>query len=387
MNYNLVFEVRAFNFVIKIEAQMKSNLQSLFNPKSIVLIGASSKPGSIGYEILKSIINFSYQGKIFVINPNAEEILGIKCHSALSQISERIELAIILTPKKFVIQNLIECAQSQIKNVIVITAGFKEVGAEGKELENELIRIAKENDIRLVGPNCMGIINTEPTIKLNATFVAEMPKYSKVGFLSQSGSLAAAVLNTLSETGFSFNQFISVGNKADINENDVLEYWIEDENINVITMYLESFEEGREFFEIAKQVSHQKPNLVLKAARYEYGMKAASSHTGALASKDIIIDTMLKQAGIIRVDTIEEMFESADAFQKFSLPGGNKVAIITNAGGMAILCVDECEKLGFALSQLEQSTKEKIKPLLVPEASLNNPIDMLPSADGDVFKR
>ncbi len=365
---------------------MDSSLKKFFHPESLVLLGASSKEGSIGYEILKSILKLGFTGKTFVINPNAKDILGVKCNSLLAEIQETIDLAIILLPRKFVLQGFQECANKGIKNIIVITAGFKEVGGEGTELEKELIRIASENQIRLIGPNCMGVINTESNVKLNATFAAELPKSSRTAFLSQSGALAAAVLNTISLTGYSFGQFISVGNKADVNENDLLEYWGCDLDVDVITMYLESFEKGKKFFETAKTISPKKPIIVLKAARSEAGSKAAISHTGALASSDKIVEVALSECGVIRAETIEEMFETASALQKFPMPNGNRVAVLTNAGGPGILLVDELDKNNLKLSSLSEATVKNLANILLPEASFGNPVDMLPGATAEIYQ-
>lgn len=361
-------------------------LSNFFYPKNILLVGASSKPKSIGYEILRSIINFGYGGKIFVVNPKTDEILGIKCNKTIDEIEDQISLAIILVPKNLVFDSLKSCASKQIKNVVIITAGFREVGNEGAELEKQITEFAKANGIRLIGPNCMGLINIDIDVRLNATFAAEVPHYSPVSFLSQSGALAAAVLNTISLTGYSFGQFASIGNKADVNENDLLEFWWKDEKTKVITMYLESFEDGRKFFDLANKVTKQKPVIVLKAARTKSGSSAASSHTGAIATQDDIVNAALKQSGCIRVDTIEEMFETANAFLKLKNVSGKRVAVLTNAGGPAILCVDEIEKHGLEVSQLTDQTKNKLREILHPEASIKNPVDMLPGADANTYR-
>ena len=361
-------------------------LSSFFYPESILLVGASSKPKSIGYEILKSIINFGFKGKVFVVNPKSDEILGIKCNKTIEEIEEKISLAIILVPKNLVFDALKSCASKQIKNVVIITAGFREVGGEGAELEKQITEFAKSNGIRLIGPNCMGLINTDENVRLNATFAAEVPRYSPVSFLSQSGALAAAVLNTISLTGYTFGQFASIGNKADVNENDLLEFWWKDEKTKVITMYLESFENGRKFFELANQITKEKPVIVLKAARTKSGSSAASSHTGALATQDDIVDCALIQSGCIRVKTIEEMFETANSILNLKKLNGKKVAVLTNAGGPAILCVDEIEKQGLEVSELNETTKNKLREILHPESSIKNPVDMLPGADATTYR-
>lgn len=363
-----------------------TSLHNFFYPESILLIGASSKPKTIGYEILKSLIDFGYNGKIFIVNPNNDEILGIKCNKSIEEINDKISLAIILVPKHLVFESLKLCSSKQIKNVIIITAGFREIGEEGAKLEKEITQFARENQIRLVGPNCMGLINTDESIRLNATFAAEIPRYSPISFLSQSGALAAAVLNTIKETGYTFGQFISIGNKADVNENDLLEFWWKDEKTRIITMYLESFDDGRKFFELARKITIHKPVIVLKAAKTKSGSSAASSHTGALATQDDIVDAALKQSGCIRVQTIEEMFETAKAFLKFGKLTTNRIAILTNAGGPAILCTDETEKNRLILAKLKEETKRRLSEFLHPEASLKNPIDMLPSADAKTYR-
>lgn len=361
-------------------------LKNFFYPESVLLVGASSKPKSIGYEILKSMIDFGFKGKIFVINPKSEEILGIRCHKSIEEIEENISLAIILVPKNLVFESLNSCANKKIQNVVIITAGFREVGQEGQELEKQITEFAKDKNIRLVGPNCMGLINTDEQVRLNATFAAEVPHYSPISFLSQSGALAAAVLNTIKETGYTFGQFISIGNKADVNENDLLEFWWKDDRTKIITMYLESFENGRKFFELAQTVTSEKPVLVLKAARTKSGSSAASSHTGALATQDDIVEAALKQSGCIRTETIEEMFETANALLRFNELKSNNVAILTNAGGPAILCTDKVEYNGLKLSELKDETKIKLKEILHPEASIKNPVDMLPGADAKTYR-
>lgn len=361
-------------------------LKNFFYPESVLLVGASSKPKSIGYEILKSMIDFRFKGKIFVVNPKSEEILGIRCHKSIEEIEENISLAIILVPKNLVFESLHSCANKNIQNVVIITAGFREVGQEGQELEKQITEFAKDKNIRLVGPNCMGLINTDEQVRLNATFAAEVPHYSPISFLSQSGALGAAVLNTIKETGYTFGQFISIGNKADVNENDLLEFWWKDDQTKIITMYLESFENGRKFFELAQTVSKEKPVIVLKAAKTKSGSSAASSHTGALATQDDIVEAALKQSGCIRTETIEEMFEAAKALLKFRELRSNNVAILTNAGGPAILCTDKVEYNGLKLSELKDETKTKLKEILHPEASLKNPVDMLPGADAKTYR-
>jgi acetyltransferase len=362
-------------------------LKNFFYPKSICIVGASSKEKSIGYEILRSIKEYSYTGAIFPVNPNVEEILGHKCFKSILEIEDAIDLAIIVVPKKFVDDSIDQLIAKQVKSIVLITAGFRETGEKGKEREDALVKKLKQHNIRMVGPNCMGLINTISEIKLNATFVAEKPEKGGIGFLSQSGALGAAVLNSLRETDIRFAHFISIGNKADISEIDVLNYWFSDKNIKTITMYLESFENGLELIKKYKSSENRKPLIILKAGKTKSGMKAASSHTGALSTNEKISDALLEQFGIIRVNNLNEMFNTAKGFEQFPIPKGNRIAVITNAGGPAILAVDKLEQENLILAEFSSSTKEKLQNVVHPEGSINNPIDLLPGGTAEVYKK
>ena len=322
---------------------MNSTISNFFNPKTICVAGASSKEKSIGYELLKSIKVYGYTGKVLPVNPKAEEILGYKCYKSINDISSSIDLAIVVVPKRFVEDTIDLFLRKNVKSIIIITAGFRETGEEGAISEKRILKKVKSASARMVGPNCMGVINTLENIRLNATFVAEKPETEAVGFLSQSGALGAAVINSLRETEIRFAHFISVGNKADLNENDLLRYWESDKSINLTTYYLESFVDGANFIRPFFEGKIKKPAIVLKAGRSKSGMKAASSHTGALGSSDKVVDALLKQAGVIRVNTINEMFNLVKGFENFPLPKGKRIAVVTNAGGPAILAVDTLE--------------------------------------------
>ena len=364
-----------------------STIKSFFYPESICVAGASTKEKSIGYEILQTIKNYGYTGNVYPVNPKADTILGYKCYHNIEEIENVVELAIIVVPKQFAEETVDLLLKKNVKSIVLITAGFKEIGKEGEELEKRIVEKIKSSGARMVGPNCMGVINTLNEIKLNATFVAENPETGSIGFLSQSGALGAAVLNSLRETDIKFAHFISVGNKADINENDILKYWQSDNNINTCTLYLESFENGKEF--IAPVISGEvnKPIIVLKAGKTESGMKAASSHTGALSGKDKVADAVLKQFGIIRAENLNELFNTAKGFENFPVPKGNRIAVITNAGGPAILCVDKIEKEGLKLAQFSSETKSKLRSIVHPEGSVENPVDLLPGGTAEIFKQ
>ncbi|MEJ5351595.1 MAG: acetate--CoA ligase family protein [Melioribacteraceae bacterium] len=362
------------------------SLKKFFYPKSICIVGASSKEKSIGYELLKNIRDYGYKGKIFPVNPKADEILSYKCYHTVEEISEKIDLAIVVVPKHIAEESIISLLNKNIKSIILVTAGFKEIGKEGEELESRILKLIKNSCARLVGPNCMGVINTLDEIKLNATFVAEKPEIGSTGFLSQSGALGAAVLNSLRETDIKFAHFISVGNKADVNENDILEFWQEDKNVKTIALYLESFVDGESFIKKFIERKIDKPVIVLKAGRTQSGMKAAISHTGAMSTTDKIVDAVLNQFGIIRAENLNELFNTAKGFENFPMPKGNKIAVVTNAGGPAILCADKIEKEGLILSSLSKETKEKLRKIIHPEGSVENPIDLLPNGDAQTFK-
>lgn len=366
---------------------MESVFTNYFYPKSICVVGASSKPKSLGYELTKSIKQYGYTGQLFLINPKSDEILGYKCYPTIESVQDKIDLAIIMVPKQFVEESIQQLTAKGTKALILITAGFKETGKEGEQEEKRILDLVKKSSARLVGPNCMGIINSLPEIKMNATFVAEEPRNGKMAFCSQSGAIGAAVLNSLRETDIRFSQFISVGNKADVTENDLLEYWEKDQNVSVITYYLESFEEGEEFIKYFSDERVSKPVIILKGGRTSSGIKAASSHTGAMASSDKVVDAVLKQFGIIRADDLNDMFNTAKGFEDFPIPQGNRVAVVTNAGGPAILTVDTLERNGLALAELTSETKTKLREIVHPQGSVNNPVDLLPGGTAEQFKQ
>jgi acetyltransferase len=365
---------------------MKSVFDYFFYPKSICIIGASSKPKSLGYELTKSVKLFGYTGKLILVNPKSDEILGFKCFPSVKEVNIPVDLAIVMVPKQFVEETIKDLLDKNVKAIILITAGFKETGEAGAEAEKRILSLIKNSDARMVGPNCMGIINTLPTIKMNATFVAEQPREGRMAFCSQSGAIGAAVLNSLRETDIRFGQFISVGNKADVNENDLLEYWQNCEDVGVITFYLESFVDGEKFIKYFIEGKINKPVIVLKGGRTSSGMKAASSHTGALGSSDKVVDAVLHQFGIIRADDLNDMFNTAKGFEEFPIPQGNRVAVVTNAGGPAILTVDSLEKNNLTLAELSEETKMKLREIVHPEGSVNNPVDLLPGGTAEQFK-
>ncbi len=364
---------------------MSTDLKNFFYPETIAVVGASSKEGTLGYELLGNLLKFGYKGKLYPINPKAESIHGLKCYKSLTEIEGSVDLAVIMLGKNLVLGAIEECREKKVDSVIVITAGFKETGEEGVTLEKELMDRIKKYGMKLVGPNCMGIINTKADVLMNGTFIKGTPVAGGIGFVSQSGALGAAVLKIIEKFDIGFSQFLSIGNKADISENEVIDYWKTNKDVSVITAYLESFSEPREFLKICSEVSKHKPVIAIKAAKTSAGMRAASSHTGALASADTVAQTLFEQSGVIRVDTVEDMFNLAKAFDRSMLPSGNRVGILTNAGGPAILTVDEADKCGLDVVELSENTRSKLREIVLPEASVNNPVDLLPPATAVIY--
>jgi acetyltransferase len=358
---------------------------NLFYPKSIAIVGASSKEKTLGWELMKNLLSFGYKGNIFPVNPKADSIQGLKVYKCLPEVHDEIDLAIIMVAKQFILNSIDDCAKKNIKDVIVITAGFKETGSHGIEMEKQLMDKIRKYNMNLVGPNCMGILNTNPGIMMNGTFVQGVPNPGGIGFISQSGALGAAVLKILHLKDIGFSQFLSIGNKADVNENDILDYWKDNDDIKVITLYLESFGDSRKFMEVSKAITKKKPVIAIKSARTTAGMKAASSHTGALAGADTIVDAIFEQSGVIRVNTVEELFDLAKSFDRTVLPSGNRVGILTNAGGPAILTVDEAQNSGLHVPELSIETQNKLREIAVPEAAISNPVDILPPATAEVY--
>lgn len=366
---------------------MFNQLDKTFYPASIAIIGASSKESSLSYQLVNNLIKYGYTGCIYPVNPKATSIHSIKTYPDVTAIKDNIDLAVLMVPKDLILQTIDDCYKKKITSVVVITAGFKETGSEGAKREAELIKKIRKYKMRLVGPNCMGLINTHPSIKLNCTFVQGTPIPGGIGFISQSGALGAAILRTVQQNDIGLAQFISIGNKADISGNTVLEYWWHNDDIKVITLYLESFGNPRHFMELTREITKIKPVIAIKSARTSAGMKAASSHTGALASSDAVVDAFIEQSGVIRVNTTDEMFDIARAFDMAKLPKGNRVGILTNAGGPAILAVDECANYGLSVPELNKKTQNKIKSFAPSEASIYNPVDLLPPADAAMYAK
>ena len=363
------------------------SLEEFFEPKSIAVIGASRKEGSLGNVFLDSLLKFGYTGQLYPINPNTSDINGIPCIASIDALPEIPDMAVILIRKELAVDAVEECGKKGIKNIIMITAGFREVGGDGIKREKELMKVIRKYKMQLIGPNCMGVINTDPKFRMNASFSPTEPYPGNVAFVSQSGALGVAVLEMSKALHLGFSVFVSEGNKADLTDNDFLEFLAAHENTKVITLYLESLEHISQFRKIATSISRKKPIIAVKAGRSKSGAKAASSHTGALASSDLATEALFKQTGILRADTIEELFEFSLAFSNQPIPKGNRVAVMTNAGGPAILATDAVERFGLQMASLSQNSIDSLKSFLPEEAALHNPVDMIASANEESYQK
>jgi len=357
------------------------------SPKSIAIIGASDKEGSVGRAITSNILK-GYTGKIFPISPTRETVFDKKAYKSVLDVPEEIDLAVIVTKNDIVPSVLEECGKKKLKGVIVITAGFKEVNEEGAALERRLGEIAKQYNLRIIGPNCLGVMNLAPQTMMNSTFLKVTPKSGEIALVSQSGAICAALVEDASAQGIGFSAVVSMGNKVDLNEVDMLKILAEHEQTKVIVMYVEDLGNGQEFLKICKQITRlnsiKKPVLVLKSGRSPEGAKAAMSHTGALMGSDEIYDALLKQSGAIRVDTMEELFDYATAFSKQPLPTKGDLVIVSNAGGPAIISTDACSKLGIRMASIED-IRPKINAVIPPWGTSRNPVDIVGDADFNRF--
>jgi acetate---CoA ligase (ADP-forming) len=362
-------------------------LKLFFNPRSVAVIGASRTRDSIGGEIFHNLLSYGFQGPVYPINPTAGVVQSVPAYAAVEDVPAPVDLAVIVVPVDKVLEAAESCGRKGVKALVIISAGFSETGAEGQTRQAALMRVCRAYGMRVIGPNCMGILNTDGGVRLNATFAPSRPPAGRVGFSSQSGALGLAIIEYANALGLGISTFVSVGNKADISGNDLLRYWESDEATDVILLYLESFGNPRKFSQIARRVGKQKPIVVVKSGRSRAGARATSSHTGALlAASDVTVDALFRQSGVIRTDTLEELFDVATLLTNQPLPRGRRVGIITNAGGPAILCADACEARGLTVPVLSDDSRQNLRDLLQREASVGNPVDMIASATAEQYR-
>jgi acetate---CoA ligase (ADP-forming) len=363
-----------------------ASLRPFFRPQAVAVIGASRDPASIGHRILQALVDNRFHGPVYPVNPKAATLAGLRTYASARELPDAVDLAVIAVPRAAVFDVVDDCAARSVKALVVITAGFAEVNDEGRELQRKLVDKVRGYGMRLVGPNCMGLINADPRVRLNASFSPIYPLAGRVAMSSQSGALGLAILAAARRMHLGMSTFVSVGNKADVSGNDLLQYWEDDDGTDVILLYLESFGNPRRFARLARRVSRRKSIVVMKAGRTGAGKRAAGSHTAALAASDVAVDALFHQAGVIRAETLEEMFDLAAALSAQPLPRGRRVAIVTNAGGPGILCADACEAGGLLVPELSAATRARLATILPAAAGLSNPVDMIASASPEHYR-
>lgn len=364
-----------------------STLRAVLQPRSITVIGASDKLESLGGKAFSNLLQAGFSGDVYPVNPGSSEVQGIKAFNSVEELPDDIDLAVVIVPRDAVLPTVTMCGEKGMKAAVVISAGFSEMGTEGAGFEKELVEIARRYDMRVLGPNCMGAFNTDPEVSLDCTFSPVPPIAGSVGLVSQSGALGCAILSLSAGLNLGYSTFLSIGNMADIGVADALDYWIEDEKTNVVMIYLETIDDAAAFAEKAKQLSQKKPVLMVKAGRTEAGARAAVSHTGALATDERALDGLLKQCGILRAPTIQDLCFWAAAFESCPVPAGRRVGIITNSGGPSILAADACSHLGLELPELSVEVQDALREFLPSEAALSNPVDMISSATPDNYRK
>ncbi|MCC6014211.1 MAG: CoA-binding protein [Desulfurococcaceae archaeon] len=356
-------------------------IEFFFNPKVVAVVGASRRPGKVGYELLRNLRE-SFKGRLYVVNPEAKEILGVPCYPSLSDVPDDVDVAVVVVPAEKVIDVAEEAGRKGVKGLIVISSGFKEVGPEGAERERRLVEVVRRYGMRLIGPNCVGVY--VPKSGMNTLFLSRerqgYPGHGFIAFASQSGAFGSAVLDWAAMRGIGISKFISYGNKADVDEVDVLKYLVEDEDTRVITLYIEGVERGREFFSTLREVTKYKPVVVLKSGRTEAGARAAASHTGSLAGSDAVYDAAFKQCGAIRAYGMEELFDIAMALGMQPPAAGDRVTVLTVGGGSGVMATDALADLGLRVPRLSDDTVAKLRKVLLPFASPYNPVDVTGSA-------
>jgi acetyl coenzyme A synthetase (ADP forming)-like protein len=380
----VVFQEKA---AARSQAAAAQSMKAFFEPRVVAVVGANRERGKIGSEILQNLRDAGFTGRIVPVHPSAAEIGGLPAFERVQEIDGPVDLAIVVVPAAQVLAAVDDCIAKHVRAICVISAGFGECDAEGRLREAALLERVRDAGCRLIGPNCMGLLNTDPAVRLNATFSPVYPPSGNVAMSTQSGALGLAILDYARRLRIGISSFVSVGNKADVSGNDLIQYWADDPRTDVILLYLESFGNPRKFSEIARRVARTKPIVAVKAGRSVAGSRAAASHTGALASSDAVVDALFRQAGVIRTQRLEEMFDVAALLSQQPLPAGARVAILTNAGGPGILAADACEANGLELPALSDSTRTELRSFLPAAASVANPVDMLASAPPEHYQR
>ncbi len=360
-------------------------VRTILEPRSVAVIGAGRKPGGIGHEILRNLVQGPFNGRVYPVNRGSDHVSGVPAYASVGDIPAPVDLAVIAVPAASVLDAVRDCGAAQVSALVIISSGFAETGAEGGAVEREILEIARRHGMRVVGPNCMGVINTDPAIQLNTTFSPVRPPAGDLAFFTQSGALGIAVIAEAERLGIGLSGFVSAGNKVDISGNDLLQYWEQDPRTDVILLYLESFGNPRRFGEIARRVSRRKPIIAVKGGRSAAGARAAASHTAALASPDVSVDALFHQSGVIRVQTLEQLFDVARVLASAPLPAGSRVAVVGNAGGAGIVTADACESAGLVVQPLSPETQARLREVLHVAAAVGNPVDMTAMAGPEEY--
>ena len=364
-----------------------SGLTALLAPRSVAVIGASRQRGTISGEVFHNLIAYGFHGPVVPVNPHADAVQGVRAYPDVESVPGPVDLAVVVVPAAAVIGVAEACGRKGVGALVVISAGFAETGEQGRARQQELVQLCRAAGMRLVGPNCMGVLNTDPAVRLNATFAPAPPPPGRVAFMSQSGALGLAVIDYAGVLGLGLSSFVSVGNKADVSGNDLIDHWEEDPATDVILLYLESFGNPRKFSTIARRVARTKPIVVVKSGRSPAGVRATTSHTGAMiAASDVTVDALFRQTGVIRTDSLHQMFDVAALVASQPPPRGRRVAILTNAGGPGILCADTCVAEGLEVPVLAEETQRALRAVLPGEASVSNPVDLLASAPAEQYR-
>jgi acetyl coenzyme A synthetase (ADP forming)-like protein len=368
--------------------QVIRSVDAFFSPRSIAVIGASRQRGTISGELLHNILSYEFNGPVYPVNRTSPVVQSIVSYPTVEDVPGEVDLAVIVVPAAHVLEVAAQCARKHVRALVVISAGFAEASTPGRDAQSELVKICRDAGMRLIGPNCMGVISTDPNVRLNATFAPIPPLAGSIGFMSQSGGLGLAIMDYAGALGLGLSTFVSVGNKSDVSGNDLITYWEQDPRTNLILLYLESFGNPRKFSRIARRVARTKPIIAVKSGRSPAGARATSSHTGALlAASDVTVDALFRHSGVIRTDTLEEMFDVAALLSSQCVPRGRRVGILTNAGGPGILCADACASEGLEVPAFTDETQSKLRKLLPAEASIGNPVDMIASATADQYRQ
>jgi acetate---CoA ligase (ADP-forming) len=390
--FHVVFPIEHTEIVEERTAQRElvattASIRVFFHPERIAVIGASRHKGTIGAELFNNILSTGFKGIAYPINPTTNAVGAVRSYASVLDVPDNVDLAVIIVPAEQVLDVVDQCGRKGVRGIIVISAGFREIGPEGAEREAAVLAKVRNYGMRMLGPNCMGAINTDPEVALNATFSPVFPPEGNVALLSQSGALGLALLDYARTLNLGLSTFVSVGNKADVSSNDLIQYWEQDPTTEVILLYLESFGNPRKFARLARRVAMAKPILALKSGRSPAGSRAAISHTGALASLDVATEALFRQAGVIRMDTLEQLFDVANLLSHQPLPPGRNVAIVTNSGGPAILAADACEAYGLHVPPLREEVKSSLREFLPAAAGLSNPVDLIASATPEDYAR